>query len=258
MRTSDILNQPPRAALALPRQPLIGFSLLLVAAAMGGCANDVADFNRQPALTAVGSGLLAERVSLPAEPLTAPTYRPGNSIWQDTSADLFKDPRARKIGDVVTVKILIKDKATLDNNSKRSRDAKNEFKPELAYDIDVGKLVTKGAGSIDAKVDSSTSTDSKGGITRSESIDLLVAAVVTGVLPNGNLIISGSQEVRVNFEIRELSVAGIVRPRDISTENTVAYDKIAEARISYGGRGRITEVQQPAWGQQLFDLLTPF
>ena len=258
MITSDILNQPPRAALALPRQPLIGFSLLLVAAAMGGCANDVADFNRQPALTAVGSGLLAERVSLPAEPLTAPTYRPGNSIWQDTSADLFKDPRARKIGDVVTVKILIKDKATLDNNSKRSRDAKNEFKPELAYDIDVGKLVTKGAGSIDAKVDSSTSTDSKGGITRSESIDLLVAAVVTGVLPNGNLIISGSQEVRVNFEIRELSVAGIVRPRDISTENTVAYDKIAEARISYGGRGRITEVQQPAWGQQLFDLLTPF
>ena len=258
MRTSDILNQPLRAALALPRQPLIGFSILLVAAAMGGCANDVADFNRQPALTAVGSGLLAERVSLPAEPLTAPTYRPGNSIWQDTSADLFKDPRARKIGDVVTVKILIKDKATLDNNSKRSRDAKNEFKPELAYDIDVGKLVTKGAGSIDAKVDSSTSTDSKGGITRSESIDLLVAAVVTGVLPNGNLIISGSQEVRVNFEIRELSVAGIVRPRDISTENTVAYDKIAEARISYGGRGRITEVQQPAWGQQLFDLLTPF
>jgi flagellar L-ring protein precursor FlgH len=258
MTMSDIRNQPPRAALAFSKRPMVGLVLLLLAASAGGCANDVRDFNREPALTAVGSGLIAERVSLPAEPLTAPTYRPGNSIWQDTSADLFKDPRARKIGDVVTVKILIKDKATLDNNSKRSRDAKNEFKPELTYDIDVGKTTTKGAANIDAKVDSKTSTDSKGGITRSESIDLLIAAVVTGVLPNGNLIISGSQEVRVNFEIRELSVAGIVRPRDISTENTVAYDKIAEARISYGGRGRITEVQQPGWGQQLFDLVTPF
>jgi flagellar L-ring protein precursor FlgH len=259
MKTSDMPDlSPPRAAFVLHTRALIGFALLLLAAAAGGCANDVRDFNRPPALTAVGSGLLAERVSLPAEPLTAPNYRPGNSIWQDTSADLFKDPRARKIGDVVTVKISIKDKATLDNNSKRSRDAKNEFKPELTYDINVGKYNNKGDASIDAKVDSSTSTDSKGGITRSENINLLIAAVVTGVLPNGNLIVSGSQEVRVNFEVRELSVAGIVRPRDISTDNTVAYDKIAEARISYGGRGRITEVQQPAWGQQFFDLLTPF
>lgn len=258
MRTTDIPSQPPRAASAFSKRPLAGCVLLLLALTAGGCANDVRDFNREPALTAVGSGLQAERVSLPAEPLTAPTYRPGNSIWQDTSADLFKDPRARKIGDVVTVKISIKDKATLDNNSKRSRDSKNEFKPELTYDINVGKLANKGNANIDAKIDSTTSTDAKGGITRSESIDLLVAAVVTGVLPNGNLIISGSQEVRVNFEVRELSVAGIVRPRDISTENTVAYEKIAEARISYGGRGRISEVQQPAFGQQLFDLLTPW
>ena len=84
-----------------------------------------------------------------------------------------------------------------------------------------------------------------------------VAAVVTDVLPNGNLIVSGSQEVRVNYELRVLNIAGIVRPRDISKDNTIAYNKIAEARISYGGRGRIMEVQQPAWGQQLFDRFKP-
>lgn len=225
----------------------------------GGCANDIADFNRQPALSAVGSGLLADRVPLPAEPAPQPAYRPGNSIWQDASADLFRDPRARKIGDVVTVKISIKDKATLDNNSKRSRDAKSSLKPKIGYDFQTtGGLAHSGDMSVDAQVDAETSTDSKGGITRSEKIELLIAAVVTGVLPNGNLIVSGSQEVRVNFEVRELSVAGIVRPRDISTDNSIEYDKVAEARISYGGRGRITEVQQPAVGQQLFDLLTPF
>jgi len=85
-----------------------------------------------------------------------------------------------------------------------------------------------------------------------------VAAIVNEVLPNGNVVISGSQEVRVNFEVRVLNIAGIVRPRDISPKNTISYDKIAEARVSYGGRGRLMEVQQPAYGQQLYDIVTPF
>ncbi|HKZ95575.1 MAG TPA: flagellar basal body L-ring protein FlgH [Hyphomicrobiaceae bacterium] len=232
--------------------------LLVLIALAGGCSVNPADFARAPPLSAVGSGLLADRVPVASEPAPAPVYRRGNSIWQDSRADLFRDPRARKIGDVVTVKISIKDKASLDNNSKRSRDAKMTFEPKLGYDISMGSMHNQGDSKIDASVDSTTSTDSKGGIERSESIELLVAAVVTGVLPNGNLIISGSQEVRVNFELRDLSVAGIVRPRDIATDNTISYEKIAEARIAYGGRGRITEVQQPAIGQQLFDILTPY
>jgi flagellar L-ring protein precursor FlgH len=235
------------------------FAMLALAFVASGCGTNPADIGRPPELTAVGSGLLADRVPLPAEPTPVASYRPGNSIWQDASADLFRDPRAHKIGDVLTVKISIKDKATLDNNSKRSRDAKTNLTPSLDYDFATsGGVASNGKLSFDAKVDAGTSTDSKGGITRSESIELLVAAVVTGVLPNGNLIISGSQEVRVNYEVRELSVAGIVRPRDISTENAIAYDKIAEARISYGGRGRIMEVAQPGVGQQIFDLLTPW
>lgn len=245
-----------------PKPPLSQAPVLValtLAMLSGACAVDPADIGREPALSAVGSGLLANRMPLPAEPAPRPAYRPGNSIWQDASADLFRDPRARKIGDVVTVRISIKDKASIDNNSKRSRDSKAKLKPKLIYDATTsGGTAVSGDLSLDAQVDAGTSTDSKGRINRSEDIKLLVAAVVTGVLPNGNLIISGSQEVRVNFEVRELSVAGIVRPRDISTDNTVAYEKVAEARISYGGRGRITEVQQPAVGQQLFDLLTPF
>ena len=113
----------------------------------------------------------------------------------------------------------------------------------------------KRSGTINSKIDSKSETKGEGAINRSESIELMVAAVVSDVLPNGNLIISGTQEVRVNFEVRVLTVQGIVRPRDISTENMVSYEKIAEARISYGGRGRITDVQQPAWGQQLLDMI---
>ena len=101
---------------------------------------------------------------------------------------------------------------------------------------------------------STSSTQGQGNIDRQEQIQVSVAAVVTEVLPNGNLVISGSQEVRVNYELRQLTVAGIVRPTDISRANTVSYDRVAEARISYGGRGRLSEVQQPSWGQQLWDI----
>jgi flagellar L-ring protein precursor FlgH len=115
-----------------------------------------------------------------------------------------------------------------------------------------------GSGTFTNEIDSSTSTQGQGSINRSEQIRLSIAATVTAVLPNGNFVVQGSQEFRVNYEMRVLTIGGIVRPRDISRENTVPYDKIAEARISYGGRGRLMEVQQPAWGQQLYDLAWPF
>jgi flagellar L-ring protein FlgH len=228
---------------------------------LAGCAmlGRVPQIGKEPPLTPVGAGLQPTKVVVPNEPVQGPTYGRGNSFWQDASADLFRDPRAMKVGDVVTVKISIKDKASLDNTSERSRDSKTSFNLDTKWDMNLPLLKGKQAGStVDSAIDSKSSTKGEGAITRSESIELLVAAVVTGVMPNGNLVISGTQEVRVNFEVRVLTVQGIVRPRDISTENSVSYDKIAEARISYGGRGIVTDVQQPGWGQQLLDLLTPF
>jgi flagellar L-ring protein precursor FlgH len=228
------------------------------AALLGACAVDVRDFNREPHMTPVGSGMVPKRVAMVAEPLPPPVDRGNASIWQDSRADLFSDLRARRIGDTVTVKIFIKDKASIENDSERKRDATNTLDLGFTYGTISSDIEIDNGGEFGANAGSSTKTKSEGGIERSEKIELLVAAVVSDVLPNGNLVISGSQEVRVNFEMRVLNVAGIVRPVDISSDNTIAYEKIAEARIAYGGRGRLMEVNQPPWGQQLVDNVLPW
>jgi flagellar L-ring protein FlgH len=236
------------------RSLLVALSLLV-----SGCAQGINDISREPQMSPVGAGLHPDRVAVLSDQVPIhPVSSKNNSLWRDESADLFRDPRAMRAGDVVTVRISIKDKASLDNTSQRARDAKRNLNATTGYDLNYPFLKGKGDGTLDSTVNSGTSTKSEGNINRSESIELLVAAVVSDVLPNGNLVISGTQEVRVNFEVRVLSVAGVVRPRDIATDNSVSYDKIAEARISYGGRGRMTEVQQPAWGHQLIDLISPF
>lgn len=226
--------------------------LTAVALVLGGCAADPRDINREPAMTAVGSGLTAHDVPSPlaAFPASAPRYP--DSLWSTTTRSLYGDPRALHVGDTLTVEISLDNRAELDNRSGRSRDS--------SVGLDAGVTVpsigfsTGVAGTIGSNSDSV----GRGSITRSEALDLSIAAIVASVLPNGNLVISGSQEVRVNYEMRVLNIAGIVRPIDISKNNTIAYEKIAEARLAYGGRGRISEIQQPAYGQQLYDLVVPF
>lgn len=228
--------------------------VLIAPLILAGCASDLAEIGREPTMTPVGTGLTSYHAALPVSAFPDQTRREYHSLWTNNREDLFRDSRAMKIGDVVTVHIMIDDEARLDNTTGRSRDSGTNF--GLDFGFGVGGTTT--GGNLGANINSGTSTRGQGRIDRSERIALSVAAVVTNVLPNGNLLVSGSQEVRVNYEMRVLNVAGIVRPRDISARNTIAYDKIAEARVSYGGRGRSMEVQQPGWGQQLYDKIIPF
>lgn len=234
------------------------FATVLLGLLVTGCSTAVKDIGRRPHMTPPGTGLVKAHptVYLPQRRLE-PVVTTG-SLWRDQSADLFKDPRARRVGDTLRVEISIKDKASIDSQSDRSRSAGTDNSFDFQYDVLTKFLVGSGNGSGNATLDSDSNHKGQGATSRSENIELSVAAIVTRRLPNGNLMISGTQEIRVNFEVRELTVTGIVRPRDIGSDNTITYDKIAEARISYGGRGRIMEVQQPRWGHQLFDLLSPF
>jgi flagellar L-ring protein precursor FlgH len=181
-----------------------------------------------------------------------------NSLWRNGSRAFFKDQRAARIGDLLTVTVNITDKANLSNETQRSRTAKEDS----GINAFLGsQTITQANKILPGKIlttDSTSSADGKGSVNRQESLTTNVAAVVTQVLPNGNLVVEGKQEIRVNFEIRELIVAGIVRPEDIQSDNTIDSSKIAQARIAYGGRGQITDVQQPRYGQQVMDVLLPF
>ncbi|MCM2291396.1 flagellar basal body L-ring protein FlgH [Allorhizobium sp. BGMRC 0089] len=243
-----------RRSSSLPR--LVG--LLLISSALAGCGNTQTnrDIGNAPAMSPVGSGLrYSQAPQLNSYPKQAKTVTNGYSLWNDRQAALFKDSRAINVGDLLTVTISINDKAKFSNDTSRSRKNSTSLTWNTLINL-FGLKTPDGTGNLGT--DSNTSTDGKGSIDRSETLNLKIAAVVTGILENGNLLISGSQEVRVNQEMRILNVAGIVRPQDVDSSNTISYDKIAEARISYGGRGRLTEVQQPPVGQQIVDMYSPF
>ena len=243
------------------------FALLAaVAAGLPACnaLSRVSDIGSAPALTKIQDPQAQpgyQPVSLPM-PTPLPTERNPNSLWRNGSKAFFKDQRANKVGDLLTVDIQINDQAQMNNESKRSRD--NSDKAGLpgffGFEGDALKRVLPNSVSASSLVDlsSTTSNDGKGAINRKEQITLKVAALVTQTLPNGNMVIQGRQEVRVNYEVRDLIITGVIRPEDITAQNTISYEKVAEARISYGGRGQISDVQQPRYGQQLFDIIMPF
>lgn len=233
-------------------KPILILSLLAASVFLAGCFHDPAEILTGPQMSPVGSGLRTQADPIPVTPRmrTPVSYR---STWDD-GTDLYRDPRARRTGDVVTVIISMQDKAKLDNKTGRSRDSQVKF--GLDWLMDVAGWSDK--GQANANLSTNTQIKGNGQIDRTEDIKLSIAAIVTDVLPNGNMMISGSQEFRVNTEMRVLNVGGIVRPRDISRANTISYDKIAEARVSYGGRGNLSDVQQPGWGHRIYDAVAPF
>lgn len=241
-------------------------SLGLAALLLAGCGDVVAklaEVGKEPAMTHIQNPTKTpdyHPVSMPM-PQTASSGRNANSLWRPGARAFFKDQRASRVGDILTVNISIADSATLDNTTQRTRDnaenaAANAF---LGIEKHLGSVLPKAVDNTNL-VDLSSTSNSKGtgSVDRKETINLKVAAVVTQRLPNGNLVLAGRQEVRVNFEVRQLQIMGVVRPEDIKADNTVSYEKIAEARISYGGKGQLTDVQQPRYGQQIYDILWPF
>jgi flagellar L-ring protein precursor FlgH len=225
---------------------------------LGGCSavDRLKNVGEQPPLAPIANPTEAPAYKPVHMPMPTPqpvSYNP-NSLWRNGSRAFFKDQRAHQVGDILTVN------ATMANETQRSRVNKEDsgvtdfigsktLGNSAAKAILPGRILT---------ADSNASSDGKGQIDRKEQLLTNIAGVVTQILPNGNMVVEGKQEIRVNFEIRELIVAGIVRPEDIESDNTIDSTKIAEARIAYGGRGQIMDVQQPRYGQQVLDVLLPF
>ncbi len=235
-----------------------------IASITAGCgtADKLSQVGQQPVLNAIQdptttAGYRPVQMPMP-EPQKA-HYNP-NSLWRSGNRAFFEDQRAKVVGDILTVVVTISDKAEIDNKTERSRTDSSSTGAggALGNAIDTIFLPAGSSASALATIDSNNNFSGEGTVDREEVLETSIAAVVLQVLPNGNLVIEGRQEVRVNFEVRELVVAGIVRPEDITSDNRIASEKIAEARIGYGGRGQITDVQQPRYGSQVMDILLPF
>ncbi len=240
--------------------------MLLMGSMLGGCNtwSRLSTIGKEPDLTPIENPVAQtdyRPVSLPM-PQQPDQSTGANSLWAKGASGFFKDQRASKVGDIITVNISAKDTATLKNKTEQTRDTNSDTvnvanffgfedyaKDYLPDAVDPANLVN---------VDSDHDITGEGKIDRSETIDMTMAGIVTQVLPNGNLVIEGSQEIRVNYELRQLTVKGVIRRADITSDNSIDSSKIAELRVSYGGRGTISDVQEPRYGRQLIDILSPF
>jgi flagellar L-ring protein precursor FlgH len=235
---------------------------------LSGCAGQFDHFGKPPTMSTLDpstQGVPESRVlNMPMPDPDQPIPKEGADkagLWQSGAKSFFRDQRARRVGDIVTITIVIDDKADMENKTQRSRtnDDKASIPGFFGLETNIPKAINKNANVSDlVDMSSSTATVGDGKINRNEKINLRVAAIIQQKLPNGNFIIAGRQEIRVNFEKRELRVAGVIRPEDINSNNTIEYDKIAEARIAYGGEGQITDIQQPRWGSQVLDVIMPW
>lgn len=236
--------------------------IILSGLVLASCAR-LESIGQQPELTPIAGSYEHRAMTIAPLPESLEPSKPGASasLWSRQRGSLLGDRRAASRGDILTIVIEIDDRAEFSNSSSRERDGSEELSIPGFFGIPqrINEDLPPGASLDDAvSTSSSSSSSGSGSVRRNERLTLRVAATVVEVLGNGVLKIQGSQEVRVNFELRELLVSGYVRPEDISRKNEITYDKIASARVSYGGRGQITDVQQPRYGQQVADIILPF
>jgi flagellar L-ring protein precursor FlgH len=192
------------------------------------------------------------------EPLPEPPT--ANSLWRVGARTFFNDQRAGRVGDILTVNVVVSDSAKTQNTSNNGLTSSNAIGVPNLFGLEstIGKLIPGADPSKLITTNTANNSTGTGGVNRAEQINLTIAAVVTQVLPNGNLVIQGAQEIKTDNEIRQLTVAGIVRPEDISSANTISSSQIAEARINYGGRGDVSNTMHTPWGTSLLQKLWPF
>jgi len=252
------MRHPLRAARRA--RPLAPF-LLIPLAACGSLSNAV----KTPKLSSIA---LPAKLA-PGEPSAgaasamseAPRPTSANSLWRNGARAFFHDQRASRVGDILTINININDSAQVSNETKANRQASSSLGIPNFFGLEttLGRLLPKAFNPTSAiSTNSNNQSDGLGSVNRSEAVILTLAAVVTQVMPNGNLVIEGKQEVRINQELRELTVAGVVRPEDISSTNTILHTQIAEARVSYGGKGELSNVQKVPMGQAILNKFSPF
>src|SRR5947209_3281183 len=248
-----------------PRRAARILALLAATALVGGCnvLDRTTQIGAMPALSTIQDPQKQPGYRPVSLPMPAPmnAERRPNSLWQAGTRAFFKDQRAANVGDILTVIIDIDEQAKLANETKRTRvNAETANATHIAgFENQLQKILPSASNPANLlAAGSNSSVDGTGAITRTDKVVVHVAMLVTQVLPNGNLVVVGHQEMRVNYEIRDLQITGVIRPQDISATNTISLDKIAEARVSYGGRGQLTDIQQPRYGQQLFDIIAPW
>ncbi len=241
------------------------FALLALIAPLAGLAacSTVRETVAGPSLTPMGypAALTPQTPQILTPVRDQPAPASANSLWRSGARAFFIDQRASRVGDILTVNIAIDDQASTSNTSASSRNGSISAGVTNLFGLEnsLGRAFPGGFDPANAINTNSTSSNSgQGSVSRSEKINLTVAAIVTQLLPNGNMVIQGSQEVRTNAELRSLTVSGIVRPEDISSTNTIKHTQIAEARIGYGGRGDISRVQKVPAGQALVERFSPF
>lgn len=238
---------------------------LLLPAMIGGCGSlaRLSEVGRPPSMTPSGDPTKEPSyrpltMPMPAPQLAAPE---ANALWRTGSRAFFRDQRAAQVGDIVTVLVNITDNADLKNNTTASRNGSESMGvPNMfGFETVVPRMLTSAVSAANlVNASSSNANTGTAELKRNETVTLRLAGVITQVLPNGNLVVAARQEVRVNSELRELQVSGVIRPQDIASDNTVQHDRMAEARIAYGGRGQLSDVQTPRYGQQILDILLPF